>query len=120
MYLSVPALDNQEIRGIHPDVIPAMSGGFVALDLELRHGPVAVVVDLQPELRYLWERQHIPQEYLFKVAICTVGQVVERTVLLRVRDDLPAEYFQYLRLTSLLRQLHHLQRVLVRFQLRKH
>lgn len=53
MYLFVPTLDNQEIRGIHPDVTPAIPGGFVALDLELRHSPVAVVVDLQPGLFHL-------------------------------------------------------------------
>mgnify|MGYP006922418631 CR=1 FL=1 len=43
MYLSVPTLDNEKIRGIHPDVTPAIPGRFVALDLELCHGPVAVV-----------------------------------------------------------------------------
>ena len=55
MYPLIPALDDKEVRSIHSDVIPAVAGGFVALDFELRHSPVAVVVDFQSKLFHLRE-----------------------------------------------------------------
>lgn len=77
-------LNNEKVRGIHPDISPTVSSGSVALDLELGHSPIAVVVDLQPELFHLSEGQYILQELLFKIAVCAVGQIVEGAVFLRV------------------------------------
>ena len=49
MDLAVFALENEEVRCVHPHILPGTGASFVALDLKLRHGPVAVVVDLQSQ-----------------------------------------------------------------------
>ena len=97
----------RKFRCIHPYILPSIAASFVALDLKLRHGPVAVVVDLQSQTLDFREGQHLPQEYLLKAAVGVIGQIVEGAVLLGVGGILFAEHGQDIFLPHLLGQLHH-------------
>ena len=107
MDLAVFALENEEVRCVHPHILPGTGASFVALDLKLRHSPVAVVVNLKPQMLDFREGQHLPQEYLLKAAVGVIGQIVEGAVLLGVGGILFAEHVQDIFLPHLLGQLHH-------------
>ena len=78
------ALENEEVRRVHSNISPAAARAPVALDLELRHGTVTVVVDLQAKPLNLIEGQDFFEESLLKSAVCVVGQIVEGAVSLRM------------------------------------
>ena len=84
MNFTILALENEEIRRVHSNISPANVQALIALDLELRHGTVAVVVDLQAKPLNLIEGQDFFEESLLKAAVCVVGQIVEGTVFLRM------------------------------------
>lgn len=74
---TILALENEEVRRVHSNISPAAARAPVALDLELRHGTVSVVVDLQAKPLYLIEGQNFFEESLLKAAVRVVGQIVK-------------------------------------------
>ena len=87
------ALENEEVRRVHSNISPAAARAPVALDLELRHGTVTVVVDLQAKPLNLIEGQDFFEESLLKAAVCSIRKVMERMILLGMRRILFAHDF---------------------------
>ena len=85
MYFSILTFNNQEVGGIDTYITPFAVAVFIALNFKFCHCAVTVVIYLKIKCSDIVKPQHFCEERLLKTTVGTIRQIVERTILLRMR-----------------------------------